>query len=151
MPPAARPAVVRVEPATNGVTARVQQARTAAGNVDGFVHGNDVPQTHLLDFLIRELLTDEAGELGVRLLKLPLVGLGADFLRDAVGVKEELALQNGDFGRHAARRLEIWRTEHLLGVVTHAEAFALESGNPVLAGRSVGGDAEVDDAVNLLP
>ncbi|MEK7179068.1 MAG: hypothetical protein AAB727_02315, partial [Patescibacteria group bacterium] len=44
MPPEVRPAVVRVEPATTVVTVRAQQVRIAVGVVDGFVHGNDVPQ-----------------------------------------------------------------------------------------------------------
>ena len=78
-------------------------------------------------------------------------GLGADLLRDPVVVLEEPALEDGDFGRHAVGRLEVRRTEHLLGVVAHAEALALESGDPVLAGRAVAGDREVDDAVFLVP
>lgn len=150
-PPVARPAVVRAEPATTAATVRAQQVRTAAGVVDGFVKGNDVPQTHLLDFLVRELLTDEAGQFGVRLGQLALIGLGTDLLRGPVVVLEEHALENGDFGRHATRRLEVQRTEHLLGVVTHAQALAFEPGDPVLAGRAVRGDREVDDAVLLAP
>ena len=132
-------------------TVRAQQARIAVGVVDGFVHGNDVPQTHGFDLLVRELLTDEAGQFGVRLRELALVGLGADLLRDPVVVLEEHALENGDFGRHAVGRLEVRRTEHLLGVAAHAEALALESGDPVLASRAVAGDAEVDDPVFLAP
>ncbi len=151
IPPAARPAVVRAEPATIAATVRAQQARIAAGVVDGFVHDNDPDQTHLLDLLIRELLTDEASELGVRLGELALVGLGVDILRDPVVVLEGHALENRDFGRHAARRLEVRGTEHLIGVVAHAEFFAFEPGDPVLAGRTVAGDREVDDAVFLVP
>lgn len=149
--PAARPAVARVEPATNAAKARAKQVRIAVGVVDGFVHGNDVPQTHRFDLLIRELLTDEAGQFGVRLGQLALVSLGADLLRDPVVVLEEHALENGDFGRHAARRLEVRRTEHLLGIVSDAETVAFQTLDPVLAGRAVGGDAEVDDAVFLTP
>src|SRR3989344_4705001 len=48
-----------------------------------------------------ELLTDEAGQFGVRLRKLALVGLGANLLRDPVVVLAEHALENGDFGRRA--------------------------------------------------
>ena len=106
-PPDARPAAVRVEPRTTAATARAQQERSAVGVVDGFVHGNDVPQPHRLDLLVRELLTDEAGQFGVRLRKLALVGLGANLLRDPVVVLEEHALENGDFGRHAVGRLEV--------------------------------------------
>src|SRR3972149_3764598 len=59
IPPAVRPAVARAEPATTAVTARAQQARTVVGVVDGFMHVNDVPQTHRFDLLVRELLADE--------------------------------------------------------------------------------------------
>jgi hypothetical protein len=151
IPPVVRPVAARAEPATIAVTDRAQQARIAAGVVDRFVHGNDPDQTHRFDFLVRELLTDEAGQFGVRLRELALVGLGANLLRDPVVVLEVHALENRDFGRHAARRLEIRRTEHLLGVVSDAETVAFQTLDPVLAGRAVGGDAEVDNAVFLAP
>ncbi len=150
-PPVVMPFAVRVEPATTADTARAQQARIAVGVVDGFVHGNDVRQTHGFDLLVRELLTGETGQFGVRLRELALVGLGANLLRDPVVVLEEHVLENGDFGRHAAGRLEVRRTEHLLGVVSDAETVAFQTLDPVLAGRAVGGDAEVDDAVFLAP
>jgi len=148
MPPVVRPDVVRVEPATSVVTVRAQQVRIAVGVVDGFVHGNDVPQPHRFDLLVRELLTDEAGQFGVRLRELALGGLGANLLRAPVAFLEEHALENGDFGRHAVGRFEVRRTEHLLGVVSDAETQTLD---PVLAGRAVGSDAEVDDAVFFAP
>ncbi len=151
IPHEVRPAVIRVEPATTAATVRAQQARIAVGVVDGFVHGNDPDQTHGFDLLVRELLTDEAGQFGVRLRKLALVGLGANLLRDPVVVLEEHALENRDFGRHAVGRLEVRRAEHLLGVVCDTETVAFQTLDPVLAGRAVGGDAEVDDAVFLTP
>ncbi len=107
MPPVERPLVARLEPATIDATVRVQQDRIAAGVVDGFVHGNDVPQTHRFDLLVGELLTDEAGDLGVRLRELPLVGLGADHRSSPAPFLEETAFEDGDFGRHAVGRLEI--------------------------------------------
>ena len=76
------------------------------------------------------------------------MGLGANLLRDPAVVLEEHALQNGDFGRHATRRLEIRRTEHLLGVVTHAKAFA---GDPILTGHAVARHRDVADTVFLAP
>ncbi len=151
IPPVARPVVVRVEPATTAATARAQQVRIADGVVVGFVHSNDVPQTHRFDLLVRELLTDETGQFGVRLRELALVGLGANLLRDPVVVLHEHTLENGDFGRHTVGRLEVRRTEHLLGIVSDAETVAFQTLDPVLAGRAVGGDAEVDDAVFLTP
>ena len=151
IPPAARPDAARAEPATNVVTVRVQQERIAVGVVDGFVHGNDVPQTHGFDLLVRELLTNEAGQFGVRLAELALVGLGANLLRDPALVLEKHALQNGDFGRHAGGRLEGRRSERLLGVASDAETVAFQTLDPVLAGRAVAGDREVDDSVFLAP
>ena len=151
IPPAARPVVVRVEPAPTAVTARAQQARIAAGVVDRFVHGNDPDQTHGFDLPVRELLTDETRQFCVRLREIALVGLGADLLRDPVVVLEEHPLEDGDFGRYAVGRLEIRRTEHLFGVVSDAETVTFQTLDPVLAGRAIAGDAEVDDAVFLTP
>lgn len=151
IPPVARPAAVRAEPGTIVETERVQQARNAVGVVDGFVHDKDVPQTHGFDLLVRELLTDKTSQFGVRLQQLALVGLGENLLRDPVVVLEEHALENGDFGRHATRRLEVRRTEHLLGAVCDAETVAFQTLDPVLAGRAVAGDREVDDAIFIAP
>ena len=151
IPPVVRPVVGRVEPATTIGTARVEQVRTAVGVAHGFVDSNDAPQPHRFDLLVRELLADEARQFGVQLGKLALVGLGADLLRDPVVVLEEHALEDGDFGRHAGRRLEGRRSEHLLGVVSDAETVAFQTLDPVLAGRAVGSDREVDDAVFLAP
>src|SRR3989344_3776390 len=152
MPPAARSDVGRAEPATTDVTARVQQARIAVGIAHGFVHGNDVPQPHGFNLIIPELLTDEAGQFGVRGHELAFFSLVANLRRVSVVVLEETARKNGDFGRHAARLLEGRRTEHPLGVVVfEAEAFAFQARDPANARRAVGGDAEADDAVFLAP
>ncbi len=140
-----------MEPANIVVTVREQQERIAVGVVDRFVHGNDPDQTHGFDLLVRELLTDEAGQFGVRLRELALVGLGANLLRDPVVVLEEHALENRDFGRHAARRFEVRRTEHLLGVVSDAETVVFQTLDPIFAGRAIAGDREVDDAVFFTP
>ena len=147
IPPVVRPVVVRVEPATIVVTVRVQQDRTA----DRLVHGNDTDQPYGFDLLVREVFPDETGYFRVRRGQLALVGLGANLLRDPVVVLEEHALENGDFGRHVVGRLEVRRTEHLLGVVSDAETVAFQTLDPVLAGRTVGRDAEVDDTVFLTP
>ena len=151
IPPEARPADPRAEPATTVVTARDQQVRIAVGVVDGFVHYDDPPDTHGFDLLVRELLADEAGQLDVRLKQLALVGFGIDLLRDPVVVLEEHAPKNSDFGRHATRRLEVRRTEHLLGVVSDAETVAFQTLGPVLAGRAVAGDRKEDDVILFTP
>ncbi|PIR89465.1 MAG: hypothetical protein COU07_01015 [Candidatus Harrisonbacteria bacterium CG10_big_fil_rev_8_21_14_0_10_40_38] len=140
-----------MEPATTVVTARAQQDRTAAGVIDGFVHCDDPSETHGFDLLVCELLTNEAGQFGIRFWQLALGGLGANLLRDPIVVLKETAQKNGDFGREALGWLEARRTEHLLGGVTYAEAVAFQTLDPVLAGRAVRGDREVDDTVFLAP
>lgn len=110
-----------------------------------------MPQTHRFHLLVRELLTDEAGQFGVRLRELALVGIGANLRSDPALVLEEHALENGDLDRHAVGRLEVRASEHRPGAVSNAEAFALEPGDPVLAGRAVAGDREVDAAAFLAP
>ena len=151
IPPVARPVVARTEPATIAATVRDQQVRIAVGVVDRLVHDDNPDQTHRFDLLVRELLTDEAVQFGVRLAELTLVGLGTNLLRDPVVVLEEHALDNRDFGRHAVGRLEIRRTEHLHGVVCDAETVVFQTLDPVLADRSIAGDREVDDTVFLTP
>lgn len=115
------------------------------------MHDNDKQQAHLLDLLVSELLADEAGQFGIRYDKLALVGLGTNLALDAGVVLEELALEDSYFGGHAARRYETGRTEHLLGVVFEAETVSFQTLDPVLAGRAVAGDREVDDSIFLTP
>lgn len=145
-PPAVRPITGCAKLHT--ITVQAQQARTdTIGFFNAFVHDNNIPQTHRFDIIVRELLTDETGQFGVRLRELALGGLGVNLLRNPVVVLEETAPKNGDFGRHAVGRLEVCREEHLLGVVSNA----FESGDPVLAGRSVAGNRKVNDAIFLAP
>ena len=151
MPPAARPVPVRVQPATLVVAARTEQERNATGIFNG-VHNNDPPKAHPFDFFVRELLTDETGQLGVGLRELAIVGLGANLLRGPiVASKEHHALENGDFGRYAAGRLEVRRAEEYLGVVTHTEALVFQTIDPFLTGYAVGSDREVDDTSFFPP
>ncbi len=138
IPPVDRPVVVRAEPATTAATVRAQQDRNAVGDIDWLVHGNDTPQTHLLDLLVREVLTEEASELGVWLRELALVGLCTDLLRDPVVVREDHALENGNVCRDAIGRLEVRGTEHLRGAAFNAETVALQTLDPALASRAVG-------------
>lgn len=143
---------VRVETATTKRRTHLQKKWPVVGVVNGFVHNNNTPQTHRFDILVRELLTDEAGRFCIRLRELVLVGLGANPRCGPVVVPEEATPQNGEFGRHIARRNEVRRAEHLLRGVTHVEAFELFGPvDPVLAGNTTGGNAEIDDAIFLAP
>ncbi len=152
VPPAARLAVARAQPATTIVTVRVEQGRSATGILDGFVHGNDPPKTHRLDLLVRKHFTDKAGDFGVRGFELALGRECTNLLGDPIVIiLEEHALEDGDFGRHARGRLEVLGPEHALGVISDAEAFLLEARDPFLAGRSIALDREVDDTVLLAP
>jgi len=150
-PPVGRPAAVRVQPTTTDATVRAEEVRSAIRILDGFVHCNDPPKTHGLNLLVRELLTDQAGDFGVGLGQVAAVGLGTNLLRGAVVVLEEHALENGDFGGHAGSRLEVRRAEHALGVVAQTETLLFQTPDPFLAGRAVRSDAEVDYPILFPP
>ncbi len=151
-PPVAGIAAARTEPATATVTNRREEARIAVRIFDGFVHGNDPPQTHGLDLLVRELFANQAGDVGIRLHEFHLIGLGADVLGDAVVVLEERTLEDDDLVRTRDRRLELFRTKHAFRVVSHPIAFRLRPRNPLVARRRlVERDREVDDAINFTP
>lgn len=77
-PPAAGVDAVRVQPATIAETVRAEEVRKAVGIFDGFVHCNDPRQAHRLNLLVREVLTDETGDFGVRLG--PTTAFGVGFL-----------------------------------------------------------------------
>lgn len=125
--------------------------RIGIGIPDGFVHSKDPPETHSLDLLVGERLTDEAGDFGVRCFELALGRVGTNLLGDPIVVLEEYALEDGDFGRHARGWLEVRGKEQDLGVVHDPEAFLLKTPNPLFTGRSIAHDREVDDAVLLAP
>lgn len=151
MTPVVRLVVARAQPATNAVPVRAEQARIAVGILDRFVHGNDPPETHRFDLLVREVLADKAGDLGVGLRQFTLVGLGTNLFHDPIVVLEEHALEDGDLGGDTGGRLEIRRAEHAFGVVAQTEALALETLDPLGTSRAVGRNAEVDDAVLFTP
>ncbi len=151
-PPAAGTAEAREEPTTNAETARAQQRRNTDGILDWFVHCHDPDQAHGFDLLVREFLSNEAGHFGVWLSKLPSGCVSADITGDPIVVLEKKSLEDDDFGRHSLGRLEVFRTEYALGVVfSNTETFALQAGDPFLAGRAVGSDREGDDAILFAP
>lgn len=151
-PPAVRIAAACIEPATATATIRREEARMAARN-DGFVHGDDPPETHGLDLLVRELFTDEAGDVGVRLHEFHLVGLGTDLLGDAVIVLEERTLEDDDLMRPSGGGLEVFGTKNGLPVIFFDTiTFRLRPRDPLVASRRlVERDREVDDAINFTP
>lgn len=150
-PPDVRLDAARAQPATTAVPVRVEQDRTAVGILDRFVHGDDPDQAHRLDVLVREVLADEAGDLGVGLRQLALVGLGTNLFRDPIVVLEEHALEDGDLGGDTGGRLEIRRAKRAFGAGAQTEALALEPLDPLETSCAVGSDAEVDDAVLFTP
>ena len=150
-PPTGKLATIRTQPATIVASAHTEQARTAVGILDGFVHDNNPTETHRFDLLVRKVLTDEAGNLSVGLRQLAQSALGTNLLRNPIVVMEEPALEDGDLSGNTGGRLETPRTEHTFGVDAQMEAFAPEPFDPLRTGRAVGRDAEVDDAVFLAP
>ncbi len=142
---------VRAQPGTVTEAARAEEVRIAVGVLDRLVHGNDPLEAHLLDLLVREHIADEARDLGVGLRELALVSLGLDERGDAILVREELALQDGDVHSDAVRGLEGRGTEGVLCPPGELDTIGIEVDDPLLAGPAVRGDAEGDDAVLLAP
>lgn len=152
IPPVVRIVVVRMEPATVIATIRREEVLIAARH-DGFVHGDDPPETHGLDLLVRELFTDEAGDVGVRLHEFHLVGLGTDLLGDAVIVLEERTLEDDDLMLPSGGGLEVFGTKNGLPVIFFDTiTFLFRPRDPLVASRRlVERDREVDDAINFTP
>ncbi|KKR03732.1 MAG: hypothetical protein UT30_C0020G0001 [Candidatus Uhrbacteria bacterium GW2011_GWF2_39_13] len=80
------------------------------------MHGNDVPKTHGLDFLVRELFADETRDFRVRGREVHLIRLIADVLGGAVIIRKERPLQNGNLIGHATGRLEILGAQNTFGI-----------------------------------
>ncbi len=144
----------RLEPGGGATPAKhlMEKHGPIVAEFDRFMHCSDPPETHSPDLHVREFLANEAGDLGVRSDEIAPVSFGTNlFRRDlVVGVAEERALEDSDFGRHAIGRLEVRRTEYLLDIVSDV-AVAFQTLNPVLAGRAVGGNREGNDVVFLAP
>lgn len=150
-PVVVRIAAVRVEPTTATATTRREEARIAIRN-DEFVHGDDPPKPHRLELLVGEHLTDQAGDFRVRGREFHLSRLITDLLRDATAIAEKQTLQNRNLVSHASRRLEVIGQQNLLGISRFDPiALRFKTLDPLLAGRAVGGDGEVDDPINLAP
>ena len=91
VPEAVKSVIVGVEPTTITAPVRAEQARNAVGILDGFMHRDDVPQTHNFQLLVRERVSDQAGDLPVRLEPTFLVSRRTNLLRDTVTVADLLA------------------------------------------------------------
>ncbi len=154
-PPAVGPAVARAEPLPVATTVRGKQDRIAIRVVDGLVHDNNPHQAHCLNLRVRELLTDKAGDLGIRIGKFPAlhegagVGVRADGAGDASVVVPQHSLQNSDVRHDAIRRFEVRRKKDVLRPLRQPEALLFETGDPLLSGRAVRGDTEIDHHVLL--
>lgn len=150
-PPAIGIAIAGAQPATTVIAVRREEGRITAGVLDELVHGNDPHQPHGLDLLVRKLVADQAGNLGVGGGQLALASLSTDLLGDAVTIVEEHALQDSNVVGDAGSRLEILGAEELLGVIADAISLGLQVGDPLGTGLAVRGDSEIDDAVLLAP
>lgn len=106
-PPVAGIVAVRVEPAVTAAAIRVQEARAAIRILDRFVHGNNPPETHSLNIVIRKHFPDETGNFRVWSDQLPINCQIANVLRDASLVFEQHSLENRNLARYARGRLEL--------------------------------------------
>jgi len=116
IPPVVRIDVVRIEPTTVNTTKSRKEVRKAVRIFDRLMHGNDVPKTHGLDFLVRELFADETRDFRVRGREVHLIRLIADVLGGAVIIRKERPLQNGNLIGHATGRLEILGAQNTFGI-----------------------------------
>lgn len=150
VPVTVRPTIVGVEPTTTTVPVGAEQARTPVGILDGFVHRDDVPQTHSFQLLIRERVADQTGDLPVRLEPTFLVGGRTNLLRDTVAVADLLARTHHDVvGDAVGRSGSI--PENALSIVRDTIWFAfgilflvLEIGDTFFAGPSIGYHGEMN-------
>ncbi len=143
--------MIRVQPATLVVTARVEQARIAIGVLDGLVHRDDTPETHVFNLLVGEHDTDETGDFGVGSDVLPLGCFRTDVSCDAFVIREERALHDDDLGYDTLGRLEVGRQEDLLGVAADVVTVVFQAFDPAGTRGAVGRDREADDAIFFAP
>ena len=146
-PPIVRSVEVRVQVTTVIVTIGTEEIRTTVRIVDGVAHCNNPPETHLLDFLVREFLADEAGNFRVRLFELPLFSFSPNVPDQTIVVTEEHTLEDSNFSGDALGRFEVLVTENAFGVTPHVVLLAFKAGDPFFASRAIAGDREVDNAV----
>ena len=118
---------------------------------DRLVHGGDVPETHRLDFLVGELLTNETDNFCVGRSEHTLARLDTDILGDTFLVLEEHALENSDLDGYAGRGFKVIRPKNALGVVADPETIFLQSLDPLRTSGTVRSDRKVDDPVFLTP
>lgn len=134
-PPVVKKAAVRIEPATGIATTRREKVRTEARK-DRLVHGNDPPETHGLDLLVRELFADQAGDVGVRRLEVHFLRLGADVLGDAIFILEKRTFEDDDLIRPSGGGFEVFRTKNGLPVIFFDTiAFLFRPRNPLVTRR----------------
>ena len=140
VPPIIGFAVVRTQPRTIIGTIGTEQDRITIGILDELMHNNDPPETHQLNLLVGKSFTDEASDFGVRSGELAFNREGVNLLDDLMLTLEKTTSKDGDFCGDAVRVLEVWRTEHTLGVLTDSEALLLETLDPPLTCRTIRGD-----------
>lgn len=71
------------------------------------MHNDDPDQAHGFDVLVREVLADETGNLGVGLRQLALVGLGTNYRCDPIADPEEPTLEDRDLTHDTGGWLEV--------------------------------------------
>jgi len=151
IPPIARPAVEGAQATTDNAPTSTEEKRNTARIFDGVAHDDNPPETHFLQFLVREFLADEAGDFRIRLFELPPFSFSANLASDAVVVIEERALNDGNLGGDTLGGFEVLVAENAFGVTLHIIILAFKAGNPPFPSRAIAGDREVDYAVLLTP
>ena len=79
------------------------------------------------------------------------ISIRSDITREPVFILKNTRQKNGDFGHHTFGWNEVRRTEHLLGIVPNIITVAFQTLDPVLAGRAITLDREVNNAIFFAP
>jgi hypothetical protein len=136
--------IVGAEQTTITVPARAEQARIAAGIPDGFMHRNDIPQTHLFQLFVRECVTDQAGDLPVELEPAFLVGGRTNLLRGTVSAADLLARTHHNVVGDAIGWHFVCATQYSTCMVADSPTTTLEVPFPLFAGKALRGECEAN-------
>src|SRR3989344_5560437 len=93
IPLTARPGTARIQPKAITTAASTEKVRIAIRIFDGFMKHHEPVKTHSLQFPVREVFPDQAGDFSVRLAELSLFGVRTNVGGDAVFVCKEFSLQ----------------------------------------------------------
>lgn len=146
-------AVVCAETAAVATAGRTKkQVHTSTRTLYRIVHGDDHRKAHLLDLLVRELVTDETSDFDIGLSELPTLCFGEDEDPVAEIKIKDFAIDDSDINRDAGIHWpKVLGMERALRKPINFTIFAFKALDPLLPTHAVRGDREVDDPVLYAP